>query len=397
MRKLYIILVILLPGLLNAQTLNHDSDPLKVDGGLIKYKVPPTPATDNTYDAEGETDLDLNVFTSYNFTNATTGLQTESVADSYFNLRADSPNHGVGGDTYDTTCYVVDDGLGNKKWRGYQYNGTYGLITQIPASPMTGGGFLLYIDTELPSDSSEYYLSYNFRYQDGYNGSLGGKLPGIKSANDHTVNLQCDGFSLSLSFTGDSSEYYRPAAEGVAFYWSCANMADIDSSYSVFTCGVYDDEFNSRMWAWPVDLSAGGPPYIKVPYAHAEQWENLTIRIVLNSAPGTKNGIFEAFLNGLLVGRVTGLELDTGVDHQQTEIDVIKFTWFFGGNETKHAPIRTEWVEIDDMFGFTPGATYEYESGGSPVRGNNNSSYGTILDLPNGYRNEDGSWTKVQR
>ena len=114
------------------------------------------------------------------------------------------------------------------------------------------------------------------------------------------------------------------------------------------------------------------------------------MRVALNSS-GSANGIIEVYFNGLLCQRVSGCYFDTGIEG--TEIDRIKFYWFFGGGDSTYAATYDEWFEFDDLWGFRYGSSYN----GSVVRGRTAAANGTVLDLPNGYRNADGSWTKEQR
>jgi len=358
---------------------------LMVFSGIILQYVP---IEESESSPPAGTSLDLDSLAYWNFDDMDLGRVDEAESDAYFNSPGSSPNCGVGNVGYDTTCFIVDNGLGDFAWRSVHDSLSYGLIDD--GTGTNGGGFLLYLPTGNPSDSTEIYFSYNFRFREDYYAAKAGKLPGLKSSNESTEFLPCDGFTMNLSFTGDSSEYYQPTAEGVAFYFTNYNM-DEDDLGNVpdppLTCGEAPDIDGS---IYAILDSLGGLDYIKLRDAHAGLWQNITLRMVMNSTTSTPDGFTEIFVNGLLCQRVEGMLLDRGISG--TEFDQIKFNWFFGGNAEEHRAERDEWAEFDDIWTFRYGSSYT----GVP-RGNNFSDNGRILDLPNGSRNEDGSWTKELR
>jgi len=176
-------------------------------------------------------------------------------------------------------------------------------------------------------------------------------------------------------------------AEGDYFYYNCFNVYEEGTTNSYSTCDVYTPGVYSRIYSTRDSL--GGTGYSKLVKG---AWANRTLRIVMNSY-GNPDGFVELYHNGLLIGRISGLYLDTDTYGSQTELDIVKFYWFYGGGDSSFAAKKDEYVRFDDLICFTYGEDYD----GEVVRGRTTAPNGTVLDLPNGYRNADGSWTKVQR
>ena len=347
---------------------------------------------------DGSTDLDLDSLFSYPFSNAITGLQNVTTASAYLDIPGDSPNQGleeIG--SWDTCNRVIDyTAENNKVWRSSQRSGSWGLPGQPTGGPVgaEGGGMNIYIDTNNPTDSFEMYFSQNLRAKPGFYPDKGGKIPGIKSSTDNTSGLPCDGFTAGLTFTSDSAvSSYLPSANGFANYMKFRNSTSGELG-TLGTTACESGTISSRVYG--ILDSLGASPtidhYIKVYWASGE-WFNITMRVALNSSPSNPDGIIEVYFNGLLVQRVSGCLLDTGVDSPGTAIDRIKFYWFFGGGDSSYAATNDEWFEFDDLWGFRYGPSYN----GSIVRGRTGAADGTILDLPTGRRDTDGSWIKEQR
>ena len=334
----------------------------------------------------GPTSLDLDAVMHYDFEAMSDGRVNLARASAYLDIPGDSPNQGleeIG--PWDTCNSIVTDPSGNKVWRSSQRQGSWGVINQPTGGPVgaPGGGMNIYIDTNNPRDSSELYFSYNFRMKPGYRAVDGGKIPGIKSFTDHVNGRPCDGFTCGMAFRPDGEALcpgqWCDLADGVAFYYKWIGAGGLDES----TCGT--GVFTSLIHTWNAELGKGG--YAKLTDAYAGNWMNLTLRVVLNSSLNSYDGFIEGYLNGLLVSRVTGLKLRTTYN---TNIDRIKFYWFYGGGAPNFAAARDEYAEFDDLWAFRYGPSYN----GLVVRGPQMAPNGTVLELPNGYRAADGSWVK---
>ncbi len=157
----------------------------------------------------------------------------------------------------------------------------------------------------------ELYLSYDVRFEGGFDFQLGGKLPGFASGTAVAGGDQpngYDGFSTRMMWIegGDAISYvYHPDKThrfGDGMRWT-------DSS---FTPG---------------------------------EWTTVETRVRLNT-PGSNNGIIEGWMDGELVLRRTNLRFRDTADLQ---IEGLFFSTFFGGSTQEWAPSRDETIDFDNF------------------------------------------------
>jgi len=223
---------------------------------------------------------------------------------------------------------------------------------------------------ELDAVYTEVYLSYNVMLRPGWDFSVGGGKfsPGIMGGTDsgHQEPQEYgDGFRLS-AIAWDYGASSPDNKGNLAYYLYHQDQPNTYGEFLPFMefqptggglTGHYNDE---GKFIYPTTDST---------------WYNITIRCVTNTHTGTtnnKDGILEAFINGQLVERETGLSLITYPDIGN-EINKLFFFHAMGSG----CPANDEWTFFDDICMFT------YDVGVDVPRGNELSSPGRVLSLPN--------------
>jgi len=216
---------------------------------------------------------------------------------------------------------------------------------------------------------TEIYFSSNIMLRPGFDWSAGGKLCwGIGGGTDPgsgvTEPEYGDGFLALIQWGWDPNAGLEGNPATYLYY------QDSPGTYGQYL--PFDDfqpegpgltgNYNAQgRFIWPVTDSV---------------WYNITYRCVTNTHTGTTHnhdGILEGFINGKLVLQVSGLYLITYPDIGN-EIWLLRWYQSFGGGG---APLRDEWIWNDDFYAFT------YDVGVDVPRGNELSSPGRVLSLPN--------------
>ncbi|MEM9191948.1 MAG: polysaccharide lyase [Myxococcota bacterium] len=161
----------------------------------------------------------------------------------------------------------------------------------------------------------EFYVSYRMRFRGGFDWVLGGKIPGFFGGDANTggnIPNGNDGWSARMMWKsgGDAVQYMyhpdQPGRWGEDFRW--------------------DDGGAWR--SFPTDV-----------------WITVEHRVVMNT-PGRRDGIVQGWYNGELA-------LDRrDVRYRDTDrfaIDGFLFSTFFGGNASRHAANRDEYIDFDDF------------------------------------------------
>jgi hypothetical protein len=173
----------------------------------------------------------------------------------------------------------------------------------------------------------ELTLSYRVKFQDGFQFTTSGKLPGLCGATDEIGCFRYTGGNPPNGDDGFSVRVVWLTGEGtVGTYVYHANQA-----------GTYGDIFQwTHMNGEPIHLIPG-------------QWYTIELRVVLND-PGMANGYAEAWLDGEFVSRADGLLFrnDT-VAGRSLRINEMYFNTFHGGNKSSDAPSQTQYAYFDDF------------------------------------------------
>jgi len=173
----------------------------------------------------------------------------------------------------------------------------------------------------------ELTLSYRLKFQDGFQFTTSGKLPGLCGATDEIGCFRYTGGNPPNGDDGFSVRVVWLNKDGLAGTYV----------YHANQTGTYGDIF-----PW---VHANGDPVILVP----GQWYTVELRVVLND-PGIANGIAEAWLNGEYISRADGLLFrnDTAAG-RSIKINEMYFNTFHGGNKSSDAPAQTQYSYFDDF------------------------------------------------
>jgi hypothetical protein len=178
---------------------------------------------------------------------------------------------------------------------------------------------------------NEVYLSYNIKFDDGFNSTAGGKLPGLRGLppGDYSncPDSPDDGFYAAPMF--------KYANSMISYHYdrtSSANRVSMGAS-SGTTC------------PWAIETYL----YNSIWMAN-KTWYNITHRLVDND-PASSNGIEEIWIDGKLVFR--------GGLYKHTEHDTMGINGFFmgsyyGGNNEGYQPTSESKVFYDNIYLWTP-------------------------------------------
>ncbi len=215
--------------------------------------------------------------------------------------------------------------------------------------PWEGGGQWM---TDIPN-LEEMYFSYKVRLKPGFQWVLGGKLPGIRGGPLHPVDTRPgpnDGWMLLIMW----SRTGRP----------------------VFYCYHQDQvHMSADSWGWGFTFDTG-------------IWYTLTMRIVMNTVDENGShydGIMEGWIDGQKVIGISDMRFRSRADYK---IDKLVVNFFFGGSGDEWAPLRDEYVELDDFVAYT------YKDNVNIERGNNPTSWERTLVVPDV---EDPSTAQTQQ
>jgi Right handed beta helix region len=182
-----------------------------------------------------------------------------------------------------------------------------------------GGGSGCQFPSQLPEEvkSDELYLSYNIRFSDNYEWTLGGKLPGLYAGDEE----QSSGGNHPNGTNGFTSRVM----------WHNGNKL-----HTYLYVPSNQTAIPNKEYGWQEDVGfemQGG------------KWYNFEQRIKLNT-PGQFDGIYEQWVDGKSVIKVTGLFFRSN----DFKIDGIYFSTFHGGNDPSWAPkTQGNYVEFKDF------------------------------------------------
>lgn len=193
----------------------------------------------------------------------------------------------------------------------------------MPAGGVGPGGTGMLMRVDLPREVPSATLSYSVKFDEGYDWTAGGKLPGLCDSDCPTGCKNMDehpGWSSRIMF--------RPggAAESYMYY---PNMKDFG------TCG--------KSWPTPFKFSAGA-------------WHQVTLYIKLNEG-GANNGEQKVWIDGQEVLSKNDIKFRPGSGNL---IKQLKFEAFHGGKSDQFKPSKTQYIAFDNFVvheGFCPGGS----------------------------------------
>jgi len=166
----------------------------------------------------------------------------------------------------------------------------------------------------------ELYLSYRVRFRPGFDGRKGGKLPGFCGGTCNTDGRVATGTGWSARGMWRED----PVAGGVD------NL--VQYVYHLDQPDRYGDHLFYR-------APDGGS------VLRPSTWQWVEHRVVMNT-PGRAEGVAQAWVDGVLVLDRSDLRYRSSAD---VGIDRLLFHLFFGGDDPTWAPVRDEWIDIDDV------------------------------------------------
>ena len=191
------------------------------------------------------------------------------------------------------------------------------LRVEFPAGGVGPGEGGAQFRTDLGANSSdELFLSYRVRFENGFDWSLGGKLPGLAGGTANTGGDRPngrDGWSARMMWrqNGAATQYvYHPDQPG---------------------------QFGDTTF-WDVPFATG-------------RWLQVEHQVRLNT-PGRSDGFIRGWLDGRLVMDRQGMRFRDTAD---IEIDSLLFSTYFGGSTPEWAPDRDVHVDFDDFVVSAPG------------------------------------------
>ncbi len=160
-----------------------------------------------------------------------------------------------------------------------------------------------------PAES--YFLTYDFRFGDGFEFVLGGKLPGLCGSECNSGGNKPDGDD------GWSTRYmWRENGRGEVY------------AYNAAQAGTYPDHNY-----FPNFTFTPGVTY------------NIIQEVVLNT-PGTSNGVVRTWVDGVLMQNLSSFRFRNRADMQ---VDSFFFSTFFGGSGPLWAPRKDEEILFCDV------------------------------------------------
>lgn len=169
----------------------------------------------------------------------------------------------------------------------------------------------------LQSEHTELYVSYWVKFENGFDFTLGGKLPGLAGSENISTNDNEFSGKLMWRQNGNVEFYLHPTSSGV------------DGSSE-------SDAGKIRGW-W----DQGGQVSLR-----KGRWEYIEIYYKLNT-PGSANGIMKGWVNGVQRGQKNNVEF-RGAAEDQVKLNQLFFSTFFGGNQT-YAPLSNQYAWFDDF------------------------------------------------
>lgn len=170
---------------------------------------------------------------------------------------------------------------------------------------------------DLHSEHTELYVSYWVKFENGFDFTLGGKLPGLAGSENISTNDNEFSGKLMWRENGKLEFYLHPTSSGVD------GSSDSDAG-------------KIRGW-W----DQGGQVRLR-----KGQWEYIEIYYKLNT-PGSANGTMKGWINGVQRGQKNNVEF-RGAGESNVKLNQLFFSTFFGGNQS-YAPMSNQYAWFDDF------------------------------------------------
>lgn len=195
---------------------------------------------------------------------------------------------------------------------------------KVPDNDLLGCG--IQVKWKIPEVSNTIWMSYRIKFEEGFNLSEGGKLPGL-----------CGGKAY---LTGG-----YPARNGDG--WSSRLAWKSDAGVRQYMYWVEQSAYYGNYWEWR------GDPYNSLYKFEPGRWHTVTTQIVLNtinngSTEGNHDGIIRCWLDGKKAIERTGLRLIDQTD-ALPGIDMFYFSTFHGGDDISTLRRTEGFVRFDDI------------------------------------------------
>jgi len=179
----------------------------------------------------------------------------------------------------------------------------------------------------LRSKYDELTLSYRVKFQDGFQFTTSGKLPGLCGATDE---IGCFRYTGGNPPNGDNGFSVRVV-------WLKG-----DGSVGTYVYHANQEEKYGDIFQW---THSNGEAVKLTPGL----WHTIELRVVLND-PGVANGYAEAWLDGEFVSRADALLFRNDTPSGRSiKINEMYFNTFHGGNKSSDAPSQTQYAYFDDF------------------------------------------------
>jgi hypothetical protein len=211
---------------------------------------------------------------------------------------------------------IVNDPVQGKVLRVKYPSGKYGSKDSGVAFPWI-----------LSGKYEELVLSYRVKFQEHFQFTTSGKLPGLCGATDEIGCFRYTGGNPPNGDDGFSVRVVWLNGEGsVGTYVYHANQI-----------GTYGDIFQWKR--------SNGDPIRFIP----GQWYTIELRVVLND-PGVANGYAKAWLDGEFVSHADGLLFrNDSAAGRSIRVNEMYFNTFHGGNKSSDSPSQTQYAYFDDF------------------------------------------------
>ncbi len=179
----------------------------------------------------------------------------------------------------------------------------------------------------LKKEYEELSLRYRIMFQDGFEFTTSGKLPGLCGTTD---TIGCFRYTGGNKPNGDEGFSVRVVwLNGDGTLGSYVYHANQQGKYGVIFVWEHKD-------GQPVHINPG-------------EWHTIQLRVRLND-PGKANGEVEAWFDGERVSFANNLLFRNDSENgRRIKINEMYFSSFHGGNKQKDAPSQTQYTYFDDF------------------------------------------------
>jgi hypothetical protein len=223
-------------------------------------------------------------------------------------------------------------------------NGVVSNVLRVthPANTLENG---LEMEVKIGNDYDEIYLSFNWKFSEEFNSTVGGKLPGL------------------IGQPAPPPNHFPENGEG----FRATNMF----KRAGYLISYHYDRTNPPEAPWAIDENVNDPLFLL-----NGVWYNITQRLVMNTftnGDANSDGIKELWVNGLMIFQETSLKLMEN-ESSTMKIDGFMLSNFYGGDLEEYMPLRECYGYIDNIKVYMPND--------DPVSGYNLHSPSLILGTP---------------